>query len=181
MSTRDKIIEYSLKMIKLKGYSAFSYEDIAKKLKISKAAIHHYFEKKEDLAISVCDYLQTKISESYEKNLKQNNHPWNFIKERINTIKFKEICPISSLQTDFDQFSNKLKKALTETTIKEIDYYLLLVNNYSARPIDNSIALSLYMSMKGALQYRRVLGEEFFVNYIESIKIQFYNFLEEKE
>lgn len=181
MSTKDRIIEYTVKMIKLKGYSAFSYENIAQKLKITKAAVHHYFEKKEDLAIAVCDYLQVKIIEAYERNLKQNKHPWNFIQERINTIKPREICPISSLQGDFDQFSIKLKKTLIETTNMEIDYFLLLIRHYSGKLTDDSVALSFYMSIKGALQYRRVLGEVFYENYIESVKTQFYNFLEKKE
>ena len=87
ISTKDKIIEYSIKLIKTKGYSSFSYDDIAQKLKISKAAVHHHFEKKEDLGIAVCQYLQSKIEEGSGKILKQGLHPWIFAETRINTIK----------------------------------------------------------------------------------------------
>ncbi len=181
ISTKDKITEYSIKLIKTKGYSSFSYDDIAQKLKISKAAVHHHFEKKEDLGIAVCQYLQTKIIEGYNKNLKQDVHPWIFAETRINTIKSGEICPISSLQTDFDQFSPKLKKELKKTTDMEIEYFQKLVEEYAPGLPDYSQAVTSYLALKGALQYRRILGEEFYKKSVMSIKKEFYDFLDKKE
>ena len=181
MSTRDKIITYSIKLIKTKGYSSFSYDDIAQKLKISKAAVHHYFEKKEDLGIAVCQYLQSKIEEGCDKISKKGGHPWIFAETRINTIKSGEICPISSLQADFDQFSAKLKKELKKTTDMEIEYFKKLVTEYAPGLSDYSQAVNSYLALKGALQYRRILGEEFYEKSVMSIKKEFYDFLDKKE
>ena len=181
MNTKDKIIEYSIKLIKTKGYSSFSYDDIAQKLKISKAAVHHHFEKKEDLGISVCKYLQSNIIDGYNKILKQGAHPWFFAETRINTIKSGEICPISSLQSDFDQFSTKLKKELKNTTDMEIEYFQKLVKEYAPGLPDYSQAVNSYLALKGALQYRRILGEEFYEKSVMSIKKEFYEFLDQKE
>ena len=180
MSTKDKIIEYSIKLIKSKGYSSFSYDDIAQKLKISKAAVHHHFEKKEYLGIAVCQYLQSKIVDGYNKISKQNVHPWIFAETRINTIKSGEICPISSLQSDFDQFSPKLKKELKKTTDMEIKHFQELVSEYAPELSDYSQAVNSYLALKGALQYRRILGEEFYEKSVLSIKKEFYAFLDKK-
>ena len=181
ISTKDKIIEYSIKLIKTKGYSSFSYDDIAQKLKISKAAVHHHFEKKEDLGIAVCQYLQSKIEEGSGKILKQGLHPWIFAETRINTIKSGEICPISSLQSDFDQFSPKLKKELKKTTEMEIEHFKKLVEKYAPGLTDYSQAVNSYLALKGVLQYRRILGEEFYKESVISIKKEFYDFLDKKE
>ena len=181
MSTKDKIIDYSIKLIKTKGYSSFSYDDIAKKLKISKTAVHHYFEKKEDLGIAVCKYLQSKIEEGSGKILKQGLHPWIFAETRINTIKSGEICPISSLQSDFDQFSAKLKKEIKKTTDMEIEHFQKLVAEYAPGLPDYSQAVNSYLALKGALQYRRILGEDLYKKTVMSIKKEFYDFLDEKE
>ena len=181
MNTKDKIIEYSIKLIKTKGYSSFSYDDIAQKLKISKTAVHHHFEKKEDLGIAVCKYLQSKIIDGYNKILKQGVHPWFFAETRINTIKSNEICPISSLQSDFDQFSVKLKKELKKTTDMEIEYFQKLAKECAPELPDYSQAVNSYLALKGALQYRRILGEEFYEKSVMSIKKEFYEFLDQKE
>ena len=181
LSTKDKIIEYSIKLIKTKGYSSFSYDDIAQKLKISKAAVHHHFEKKEDLGTAVCKYLQSKIEEGSGKILKQSLHPWIFAETRINTIKSGEICPISSLQSDFEQFPPKLKKELKKTTSMEIEHFKKLVEAYAPGLPDYSQAVNYYLALKGALQYRRILGEEFYKETVMSIKKEFYNFLDKKE
>jgi TetR/AcrR family transcriptional repressor of nem operon len=181
MTTKDKIIEYSIKLIKSKGYSSFSYDDIAQKFKISKAAIHHHFEKKEDLGTAVCKHLQSKIIEGYDKVLSRNENPWLFAETRINTIKSGEICPISSLQSDFEQFSPKLKKELKKTTDMEIEYFQKLVENYIPGLSEYSQAVNSYLALKGALQYRRILGEEFYKKSVMSIKKEFYAFLGEKE
>ena len=179
-STKEKIIIYSMKLIKKKGYSSFSYDDIAQKLKITKAAVHHHFERKEDLGIAVCKYLQSSITDGYNKNHKQNLHPWLFAETRINTIKSDEICPISSLQSDFDQFPQKLKKELKKTTDMELEYFQKLVWEYTPGLSDYSQAVTSYLALKGALQYRRILGEEFYKKSVMSIKKEFYAFLGEK-
>lgn len=52
-STADRILDLTQRLIQTRGYSAFSYQDIADGLGIRKASIHYHFPGKADLGIAV--------------------------------------------------------------------------------------------------------------------------------
>jgi TetR/AcrR family transcriptional regulator, transcriptional repressor for nem operon len=51
--TRDQILDLAETLIQTRGYSAFSYQDIADALGIRKASIHYHFASKSDLGVAV--------------------------------------------------------------------------------------------------------------------------------
>lgn len=51
--TRDQILDLAETLIQTRGYSAFSYQDIADALGIRKASIHYHFASKSDLGVTV--------------------------------------------------------------------------------------------------------------------------------
>ena len=53
--TAEQILDLAEKLIQTRGYSAFSYQDIADSLGIRKASIHYHFPSKTDLGIAVVD------------------------------------------------------------------------------------------------------------------------------
>jgi TetR/AcrR family transcriptional repressor of nem operon len=53
--TAEQILDLAEKLIQTRGYSAFSYQDIADSLGIRKASIHYHFPSKADLGIAVVD------------------------------------------------------------------------------------------------------------------------------
>ncbi|MBI3504940.1 MAG: TetR/AcrR family transcriptional regulator [Proteobacteria bacterium] len=53
--TAEKILDLAETLIQTRGYSAFSYQDIAQALGIRKASIHHHFASKEALGVAVID------------------------------------------------------------------------------------------------------------------------------
>ncbi len=53
--TATKILDLAEMLIQTRGYSAFSYQDIAAALGIRKASIHHHFASKEALGVAVVD------------------------------------------------------------------------------------------------------------------------------
>lgn len=52
-STAGRIVEAGRQLIMRRGYSGFSYADVADAIDIRKASIHHHFPTKADLAIAV--------------------------------------------------------------------------------------------------------------------------------
>ncbi|HEV2674418.1 MAG TPA: TetR/AcrR family transcriptional regulator [Aliidongia sp.] len=50
LGTRDALLQRAEYLIRTRGYSAFSYADLAESSGIRKASVHHHFPKKEDLA-----------------------------------------------------------------------------------------------------------------------------------
>lgn len=53
--TAEQILDLAETLIQTRGYSAFSYQDIADSLGIRKASIHYHFASKADLGIAVVD------------------------------------------------------------------------------------------------------------------------------
>jgi len=53
--TAEQILDLAEMLIQTRGYSAFSYQDIADDLGIRKASIHYHFPSKADLAAAVVD------------------------------------------------------------------------------------------------------------------------------
>ncbi|SNS24925.1 transcriptional regulator, TetR family [Granulicella rosea] len=51
--TADRILQIAKTLIIDRGYSAFSYADIAEAVQIRKASIHHHFPTKADLVVAV--------------------------------------------------------------------------------------------------------------------------------
>ena len=62
--TRDAIMDAAERLLRSKGYAAFSYADLAEVVGIRKASIHHHFPTKEDLGTAIVkDYIH-KVTEN---------------------------------------------------------------------------------------------------------------------
>jgi TetR/AcrR family transcriptional regulator, transcriptional repressor for nem operon len=68
-ATRHEIVSLAEWFIRKNGYNAFSYRDIALKMQIRNAAIHHYFPAKSDLGIAVVEEEIKKVALSKENNM----------------------------------------------------------------------------------------------------------------
>lgn len=59
VSTRAALLQEAEHLLRTRGYAAFSYADLAAKVAIRKASIHHHFPTKEDLGLAIIDeYLE---------------------------------------------------------------------------------------------------------------------------
>jgi TetR/AcrR family transcriptional repressor of nem operon len=180
MENRKKqIVDLAIKLIQKKGYVAFSYDDISKQLGVTKASIHYHFEKKEDLGVAVTERLFMSLQESLmtiknssvsaEDKLKQ------FIKQQAERFECTEICPISSLQTDFESLPNAVQEKIEEVSILELRVMEELVAEAQTEDIINSsedvhqVAVTILSSVKGALLYRRVLGDDVLVEVLNQL------------
>lgn len=61
--TAERILEAANALLVDRGYSAFSYADIAERVKIRKASIHHHFPTKAGLVVAVLRRHRARISE----------------------------------------------------------------------------------------------------------------------
>lgn len=170
------IVDLALTFIRKRGFSSFSYDDIAKRLGITKAAIHYHFESKEDLGIAVCEKIEKAMLIIYEQNLaKIKNHtgtPWNYMESMLSTIGENENCPISSMQSDYENLTERFRKKIKDISNLQMNLFIKLAKAFSPDTDDRLLA-SYFLSVKGALQYKRIFGDDFFNNNINFIKSQF--------
>lgn len=64
--TAEDILDSAETLIQTRGYSAFSYQDIADALGIRKASIHYHFPSKTDLGVAVVDRYSQRFSAALE-------------------------------------------------------------------------------------------------------------------
>jgi TetR/AcrR family transcriptional repressor of nem operon len=60
--TADQILDTAERLIQSRGYSAFSYADIAASLGIRKASIHYHFRSKTELGMAVVDRYMARFA-----------------------------------------------------------------------------------------------------------------------
>ena len=176
---KSQIVELALRNIREKGYLSFSYDDLAKELGVTKASIHYHFMKKEDLGLAVCTKLKEGLEKSYlnidQAQINSEDKPWEFISRRANQIGNNEVCPISSLQADYNFLPIAMQESVQQLSQMEIDYLkkLLDVLKEEGKLTHDTGALAalLISSIKGALQYRRVVGEYLYSIVIDQLKL----------
>ena len=79
-NTREKLLQLASRLMREKGYAAFSYADLADEIGIKKASIHHYFPSKADLGVAVATANFEKVSALFSE-IEQNH---TTLKERLN-------------------------------------------------------------------------------------------------
>jgi TetR/AcrR family transcriptional regulator, transcriptional repressor for nem operon len=87
--TGDRILDAANALLIERGYSAFSYADIAETVKIRKPSIHHHFPTKADLVVAVLKRHREKIASGMKALDDQVENPYVRIR---NYFKFWEGC-----------------------------------------------------------------------------------------
>lgn len=175
-TTKSEIALFALKSAGSKTFSSFSYDDVAREFNMTKAAVHYHFKNKEDLGVALCETFRNMLLESRTREIEAargGRHPWLFVEAMFKSLPAGGICPIVSLQADYENLPERVRAALTELTTVEIETLRLLTRAYDEK-VDFDTVLPQLLSLKGALQYRRVMGEKFFQKALKSIKALFY-------
>src|ERR1700744_3409834 len=73
--TAERILDAANALLIDRGYSAFSYADIAQAVKIRKASIHHHFPTKAGLVVAVLQRHRARISGGMEALDQQFDNP----------------------------------------------------------------------------------------------------------
>lgn len=178
---KSQIIELALRNIRERGYLSFSYDDLAKELGVTKASIHYHFEKKEDLGLAVCARIKEGLENSFNKvveaKMNEEDKLWEFISRRAKQIEKNEVCPISSLQADFNFLPSSMQENVQQLSQLEMDYMKDILDKIKNEgKIHKSqdtrgLAALLISSVKGALQYKRVVGEDLYATVFAQLKL----------
>lgn len=116
MDTKEKIVETADRLVRARGYNAFSYKDISAPLSIKNAAVHYHFPAKADLGIAV---VEREISGFIVKTAE-----WAALPEDEQIMKLFEvferysrdenICLVASLASDFKTLEPAMQAKVRE-------------------------------------------------------------------
>lgn len=170
--TRNQIVVLGDRLIRLRGYNAFSYHDISSELKIKNAAVHYHFKSKEDLGIEI---------------IKNTFHLFQLLKEELKNDDFGELQKLNAFLDIYSKAKNEEKVCLVgalapayytlpESMQKELNKMAHDILNFVADLLEKgrekhvffftisaqTKALLIITNMIASLQINRLLGKNGF-------------------
>jgi len=114
--TRNHIIEVAAPVFNRLGYIGTSLSDILEKTTLTKGAIYHYFENKDELALEALEYNLRLAWEINFKAIIKKDHSCDKLSEfaesfRKNFISMKQMggCPVVNAAIDSDDVNEQIK------------------------------------------------------------------------
>ena len=178
MQTRSKnrkaqIISVAMDLLQTRGFENFSYLDIANRLAITKASIHHHFPKKEDLGVALCQAIQDWHEVEFSKILRADMSAQQKLNTYINAnLRYacgkNKICPLSSLQVDIASLPKAMQPGLKALDEHELGFITQVLSQGREQGEFHFVgdtkgqAMVVVLACKAALQYSRVHGNDIF-------------------
>ncbi|MBI1769306.1 MAG: TetR/AcrR family transcriptional regulator [Bacteroidetes bacterium] len=170
MSTREEIIHLGDQLIRDKGFNAFSFYDISKKLKIKNASVHYHFPTKSDLGLSILDDHTKKLHELIEGTAtKSPMVKLNAFLSIYTKIKSEgRVCLVGSLATDLNTVDPKMAKALKVFANEILEWVTSILQEGRTKKVfafqesARTKALMIISNMLAALQLSRLTDEKDF-------------------
>ncbi|NBD24952.1 TetR/AcrR family transcriptional regulator [Paenibacillus glycinis] len=164
---KTQIIDLATSLIRKKGYSTFTFDEISKHLSLTKASIHYHFGKKEDLGLAVLDQSYQSLinfksivqlpSQSIEEKLIE------YFRYRSKRFEEYDICPLTSLTSDYELLPESMRQKLLEIAELELCIIEEIVRKGQTDPAINmrALAITILSAVKGALLYNRSMRDNF--------------------
>ena len=115
-NTAQKILDVAQSMVRNKGYSAFSYADIAKQIGIRKASIHYHFSSKDDLVKELVkryrEILECKCLLIEQKDITPQEQLKEFVSLYRDGLQENQICLCGMLTADFVVLNSEIQAEL---------------------------------------------------------------------
>ena len=115
-NTAQKILDVAQSMVRQRGYSAFSYADIAEQVGIRKASIHYHFSSKEklvkELVIRYRHILSRQCQEIEEQKARPQEQLQAFVNLYRDGLQEHKICLCGMLTADFAVLNSEIQAEL---------------------------------------------------------------------
>ena len=119
-ATRSYIIETAAPIFNKNGYIGTSLSEILKQTPLTKGAIYHHFENKDDLALAALDYNLKFVSERIFSSVKEKTHSCDKLtvfaeafKKNYEVMKQMGGCPVMNAAVDSDDGNELIKKRIS--------------------------------------------------------------------
>lgn len=175
---KTQIIKIAMKFIEEAGFDSFSYKNLSEAVGITKATLHHHFAKKEDLGIAVCNHIldNLKLLKSATADKENAEEKLKFVFQCLmKSLDEGEICPISSLQAEYNVIADSMKELIAElsnfeiTLIEEILREGLSDGSFKFEGEVKAMAVLILTSYKSSLLYARATGSPLVESNLEQV------------
>ena len=169
-SRKNDIVNTATTILKTYGYSNLSFAQISQSMGVTRANIHHYFSKKEDLGNACIDKLCEDISTLMDNTIKENTDAFKKINQYFTIYKANrdeiESCPVAKLVNEYEILTNSMQekmKTLCEIERNSLTKILDIGRNDGLFNIDEQVsselkAQTIVTLLKGAVSYTKVFN-----------------------
>jgi TetR/AcrR family transcriptional regulator, transcriptional repressor for nem operon len=180
MNKREQIIQIADCLIREKGYNAFSFYDISKKVGIKTASIHYHFPLKSDLGVAVIEGHIEMISNVIEKHKSKSptERLDKFFSIYSDINKENKVCLVGSLASNFNTLDEQIQINLikfTELMLNWVCGFLEEGRNSKVFSFEGSArtkAVMIITNMLALLQLSRLSYKKEFKSVVDIIKLE---------
>lgn len=177
MTTREEILQLGEKLIRLKGYNAFSYHDISAALDIKNAAVHYHFPKKTDLAVAILQSCHERTVKLLEKHKYDNalDKLKAFLKVYADSYKHSMVCLVGGMAAEFHSFEAPVQKELKQVVSYISERLTIILEEGKKEKVlhfeeaPHIKALLIVTNMIAALQLERIMGKKEFTDIYQAV------------
>ena len=168
LDTKSNILDLAEKLIRTKGYNAFSYKDISDPLQIKNAAVHYHYPSKKNLGIAVIEKNRMAFQKLTGGGLQKKsakNQVRVFLEIYKKSQNAKMICFMGALGSSYESLPEEMQNHLSNAS-KEIRDWLTQVlnkgkveNELNFKETAQEKADLIMSSLLASLILNRVTGE----------------------
>lgn len=164
--TKQHILRLGEELIRLRGYNAFSYQDISQPLGIRNAAVHYHYPAKEQLAAAIVrdarEQFDKLVAMMQAKNMTEQQQFDRFLKIYTDSLKENKICLPASLGSDFLTLAPAIQEEVTALVETILSWLTTLLKSGRSKNVFSFLveprtkALMILTSLMAGLQIARI-------------------------
>jgi TetR/AcrR family transcriptional regulator, transcriptional repressor for nem operon len=170
VDTRRQILDAAAEFAQRLGFSAFSYADIADRVGIRKASIHHHFPSKESLELALVDDYRAQFNAALDSILAQTSDAVVRLRRYAalyqKTLQSNRMCLCGMLASDVQALPESLRDPLRGFFADQVSWLAKVLKqgkqqlqfNFGGKA--ESRAENILVSLQGALLLARVSHDE---------------------
>ncbi|SKA41727.1 transcriptional regulator, TetR family [Chitinophaga eiseniae] len=167
---KDKIVTLADKLIRVKGFNAFSYKDIADPLSVKNAAVHYHFPSKADLGMAVIGEEMQRFQHSVQQ--------WQQLPEEEQLALLVDVfrkhcyagnvCLMGSLAPDYETLTPQMQEKINEMAEAIVEWVTTCLEKgrknkrFHFKGTAGDRALLVISNLQSSLLLARVMGPEAF-------------------
>lgn len=166
--TAQQILDVAQKLAQTRGFNAFSYADIAKAMKMTKASLHYHFPSKSDLGHSLIeryeDHFLQELRAIDARGGDMRTRLRGFVGVYADVLRAGQVCLCGMLVAEFETLPKEMQAALdhyfevTETWLAEVLEQGLCDGEFRFDDRPRDVAQYVISTLEGAMILARPHG-----------------------
>lgn len=179
---KQQILETTAEILEQKSFAAFSYQDLADRLGVTKASIHYHFPTKDDLGVALLEHFEVAGDELWAKLAQSAETPGALcaamldLAEAVMLDHEFRVCPAFAFTVDSPALSERMRAALLRLAERHDSHVAEMLEaarnagelSFLGDARDQAQAVAA--ALQGASQLATLCGRDFFRSVVRQLK-----------